>query len=126
MSNVILNCLFIIPLHHSGLALATALSSSFNAGMLFYLLVKRGVYIPMAGWKKYLARLSFANGALIIFILVGVPKLSQWMSMGYAQRFLNLTLWVGTAVSLYLTSLWIVGLRLRDFRVQEEKFGMVG
>ncbi|MDQ2995410.1 MAG: murein biosynthesis integral membrane protein MurJ [Pseudomonadota bacterium] len=125
VSNVVMNCLFIVPLHHSGLALATALSSSFNAGMLFYLLIKKGVFVPLPGWKQYLARLGFANAALVLMVVVGVPHLSEWLAMTTTQRFLNLLLWVSVAIGFYLLCLGIAGLRLRDFRVQEDKLNMI-
>lgn len=125
VSNVIMNCLFIIPLQHSGLALATAMSSTFNAGMLLYVLLRKGLYVPLPGWKPYLMRLSFPNTVLILIMAFGVPDLEHWLDMSTAQRFMNLLLWVSACVSVYLICLRITGLRLRDFRMQDEKMLVV-
>ncbi len=45
-ANVIFNLLFIIPLAHGGIALATALAAMLNAGLLLRFLRKNGIYQP--------------------------------------------------------------------------------
>jgi putative peptidoglycan lipid II flippase len=117
--NIVLNCLLFWPMKHSGIALATALSSTLNAGLLFYKLRSVGQFTPKPGWKTYLLRLGFANAILISMLLIFVPGIPEWMAMGKLLRVLQLTGWVGGSVAVYLLSLYIAGLRFRDFRVQD-------
>lgn len=119
LTNVVLNCLLFWPLKHSGIALATALSSTLNAGLLFYKLRTVGQFTPRPGWARYILRLGFANLILISMLLIFVPAISDWVAMGKVYRVLQLLAWVGGSVLIYLFCLWAVGLRLRDFRVND-------
>ena len=57
-----MNALFIGPLHHAGLALATSLGACGNAGLLYWGLRRRGVYRPGAGWSGFLLKLGGGAG----------------------------------------------------------------
>ena len=118
-TNIVLNCLLFWPLKHAGIALATALSSSLNAGLLYYQLRQHGLFSPRPGWSTYLLRLGFANLILIIMLFFFVPAISEWMEMGKLFRVMSLMGWVTGAVIVYLLCLYITGLRLGDFRVQD-------
>jgi putative peptidoglycan lipid II flippase len=119
ISNIVLNCLLFWPLKHAGIALATALSSSLNAALLFYQLHKLGLYSPRPGWKTYLLRLGFANLILIMALVAFVPATPEWMEMGKLFRVLHLMAWVLGSVAVYLFCLYLSGLRLGDFRVKD-------
>ncbi len=125
LANIVLNCLLFWPLKHAGIALATALSSSMNACMLFYKLHAVGDFTLRPGWKSYCLRLGFANLILIMMLLIFVPATSEWLLMGKLMRVIYLTAWVSVSVIVYLLCLFLSGLRLRDFRVSESLTGTV-
>jgi putative peptidoglycan lipid II flippase len=118
-TNIVLNCLLFWPLKHSGIALATALSSTLNAGLLFYKLRSVGQFTLRSGWKTYMLQLGFANLILISMLLLFVPAISEWMVMGRLFRVAHLMAWVSGSVVIYLLSLYLSGLRPHDFRVSE-------
>ncbi len=124
-TNIILNCLLFWPLKHAGIALATALSSTLNAVMLFYALHSLGHFTLRPGWKSYLFQLVFANSILIMMLLIFVPGIPEWLHMGKLVRVVHLTAWVSLSVAVYLLCLFLSGLRLRDFRVSESLPGAV-
>ncbi len=119
ITNIILNCLLFWPLKHAGIALATALSSSLNAGLLYFSLRRLGLFSLKPGWSTYLLRLGFANLILIIMLFLFVPAVSEWMEMSKLTRVFQLLAWVMGSVMVYLFCLYITGLRLGDFRVQD-------
>ncbi len=116
ISNMVLNAILIWPLAHAGLALSTSLSSMLNAGLLFFTLRKRGLFLPQSGWLGYLLKLLCANLVMgaTIFYLAG--PLSQWFVWNGSQRLLHLFPLIMLALVLYFGLLRVMGLKLRHFR----------
>lgn len=119
VANMVMNVVFVVPMvvfkvsgAHAGLALATALASYLNAGWLFYRLREDGVFTPLAGWKLLAARLLFANLAMAVVLIWGLPPQEAWQSMGGLGRASHLASWVGIGALVYLISLRLSGLRL--------------
>lgn len=123
IANIGLNLVLIFPLKHAGLALATALSSSLNAVLLFRKLIQENIYQPLPGWKNYLIKLTFASVAMAAFIIVLVPSLDHWLQWGRWYRAVQIILWVLAAVTVYLFGLWLTGMRLRDFKLETAQEG---
>lgn len=117
-TNIVLNFILIYPLQHAGLALATALSSTLNAGLLMWTLTKQNIYQPLSGWPLYLSRLLFASGLMAMVLWFFAPPLAEWSQMRISGRAIQLGLWISVSVVVYLGALWGSGLRLRDFKVQ--------
>lgn len=116
ISNIFLDLLLIFPLAHAGLALATSLATSLNAGFLFYLLCKRKIYIPQKGWLKYLLQLGFANIVMVIMLLFTSGKIVNWLTWSNKQRILHLLPILLAAVITYIICLYITGIRWRNFK----------
>lgn len=117
----LLNLIFIGPLAHAGLALATAMGSCLNAGLLYYLLRKRAIHQPRPGWALFLGKLL---GAVLLMAAV------LWFAAGDSQRWINANaswrvLWlmglVTLGASVYFAALWVMGFRVRDFARFEVK-----
>ena len=53
----LMNLAFISSLKHVGLSLAIGLGACINAGLLFYLLRKHGIYRPGKGWGSFLGKM---------------------------------------------------------------------
>ena len=113
----LMNLLFVPWIAHAGLALAVGLGACVNAGCLYFGLRRRKIYVPRAGWPRYL--LSQA-GAL--FLLAGVALWSSsnfnWIEM-QATPLLRVGALSAVMVlcgTVYFGALFIMGFRLRDFR----------
>ena len=113
--NSILCLLFIKPLAHAGLALASSLAGMFNAGMLLRLLIKNGSYQPSQGWVKFLGQLVGANAVLGIALFF-LATVIDWMSYPAAYRLVLLLFMVIVAMIIYFITLYLFGLRPSDFR----------
>ena len=59
-----MNLAFISPLKHVGLSLAIGLGACLNAGLLFFLLRKHGIYRPGKGWAAFLVKMAISLAAV--------------------------------------------------------------
>ena len=103
-------------LRHAGLALSVSLGACANAVMLLFGLRRRGIYHPSPGWAVFCGRLLLALCALAVLlwlIRTYLPVPSQASS--FADRLLWISAVVGAGGALYISVLWLVGFRLRDF-----------
>jgi putative peptidoglycan lipid II flippase len=115
---MIFSALFIIPLAHAGLALASSLAAWLNIAMLAWYLQKHQIYQIQAGWGTFLTRVLVSNALLSFTLWYGSDDLSLWFSWHWYQRFIHLfgLLFIGMIV--YLGCLWLSGMRLEDLKVQ--------
>ncbi|MDF1684065.1 MAG: murein biosynthesis integral membrane protein MurJ [Legionellaceae bacterium] len=114
--NTVLCAIFIWPLAHAGLTLASALAGYANAGTLFVLLWKRGVYRPSPGWKTFFWQMFVANAALVIYLLCAAGDITEWMDRAMGGRFLHLLIHVFFAFIVYVLCLGLTGVRFKQFR----------
>ena len=108
----LMNLAFIGPLKHVGLALAIGLGACLNAGLLFILLRKKGLYQPGPGWLAFITKLSVA-----LVIMGG----GLWAAMHYLPlQWVNVRGWYKAAelsglivlgVVLYFGALALLGFR---------------
>lgn len=111
-----MNLIFIWPLQHAGLALAIGLGACLNAAILFYKLQGQDIYRPQPGWLGFLARLMVALLAMSLFLWFAMGEEARWLGYRASERILHLTALVTGGAGLYFLALWLLGLRLRDFR----------
>lgn len=118
----LLNLLLVWKLQHVGLALAIGLGACVNAGLLFALLLARGIYRPRTGWWQYGIRLAAALTAMTVgLILVQTLLPLQWETAGGLVRAVQLALLIALAAVLYFGTLLLMGMSPADFRRSEAK-----
>ena len=107
-----LNAVLVFPLAHAGLALATSLGAFFNAILLLNKLFKDKVYQPATGWLIFLSRVLFASATMtaVLYYFVNADWWNHWSS---TERVVNLLLWIGTGLIVYVATLLLTGLKLR-------------
>ncbi|HEY7840177.1 MAG TPA: murein biosynthesis integral membrane protein MurJ [Gammaproteobacteria bacterium] len=111
LSNIVLNLLFVVPLRHAGLALATALSAYVNAALLYRALRKRDWFVPEPGWRAYAAKLAAAAAAMCALLYLFVPAIGEWFGWRAVERAAQLVLWVAAGGICYFAMLWLCGIR---------------
>lgn len=116
VSNMVLNIILVFPLAHAGLALATTLSSSLNAFLLYWNLRRDGVLRPSKGWTMLLVRSLVAGAVMGAFLIWGVGGLDYWLEIGLWSRIVNLVLWIGGGACLYFIVIYAMGIRPSHFR----------
>ncbi|RMH13987.1 MAG: murein biosynthesis integral membrane protein MurJ, partial [Gammaproteobacteria bacterium] len=113
-SNMVMNIALVFPLQHAGLALATALSSCLNAGLLFLHLKRQRIYTPCSGWAVFFIRIALANLVMTLLLLTAVPEPETWRDWSWTLRIMELLKWIGMAILVYTSSLLILGIRPRQ------------
>ncbi|MCB1759179.1 MAG: murein biosynthesis integral membrane protein MurJ [Gammaproteobacteria bacterium] len=115
-ANMALNIALVFPLAHAGLALATTLSASLNAFLLFRGLRRERVYLPQPGWLLLLLRGLLASALLGVLLYWGAGALDEWTQAGSSAKIWRLlTLIAGGAIA-YFAALFLLGIRPRHFR----------
>jgi putative peptidoglycan lipid II flippase len=116
-ANMILNLLLIFPLAHAGLALATSLSSTLNAQLLYTRLRREGVYTPHGRWGLFLARLGVANLLMGTVLWLGAGDMAGWLGNDLWGRLRHLSSLIIGGVIVYAVGLLIFGLRPRHLKI---------
>jgi putative peptidoglycan lipid II flippase len=109
--------LALVPwLKHAGLALSVSLGACANAALLLIGLRRRGIYTPMPGWVAFLGKLLLALCSLAVLLwLIRANLPTPTPASSIMARVLWLSVVTGAGGGLYLTVLWLLGFRLRDF-----------
>jgi len=115
-SNMVLNIILAIPFGYVGLALATAISASVNAGLLGFVLYRERVLtLPAETWL-FIFRVGLATAIMGALILWQLPATTEWL----AENFWTRALWlagiiIGGGLS-FILSFLILGGRPRHLR----------
>ena len=117
VANMVMNLLFIVPLAHVGLALATSISATLNAGLLLQGLRKSGVLVPASGWLGYIGKLVLATTMMLLVLSLLTPAQQVWIDWNPLQRVVYLLLICVAGGLTYLLTLLAGGLRIKHFRV---------
>ena len=127
VSNMLLNLLFLVPLHlywqigHVGLALATSVSAYLNAALLFHQLRRQKIYRASGQWSVFGLRLLAALAAMlaIVWLLadaVGALDTSIWQGFVWWQRGQRLVAICAGGAAIYAAVLFLAGFRVGDLR----------
>ncbi len=109
--------LALVPLFaHAGLTLAIGLGALVNAGALLWGLIRRGRYMPSAGWMVFCFQVIAATALLAIF-LIWATRTLPWLDpeVHGLQRVGMLALVMVASALIYFLALWGAGLKLRRF-----------
>ena len=127
VSNMFLNLLFVLPLHHYwqighvGLALATSVSAFLNAGLLWYALRKKAIYLPSGLWLRFMAILIAAVAAMLAVLILVANQFDAlntlvWQQLGWWQRCGAVAIICSCGFAVYIAVLWLGGMRPSDLR----------
>ena len=118
VANTIMCALFVYPLAHAGLTLASALAGYVNCGALLYLLVRRGIYVPSVGWVRFMLQLLVASSAMGAYLYCVTNTVTFWLDKPLTIRLGLLLAHVFAASIIYLLSLRLCGMKFSQFRGQ--------
>lgn len=112
-----MNLLFVfgLDLKHAGLALAIGLGACINAGLLYYHLRKADVYKPQAGWWLFMSKLLVALLVMASTLYYASGPEAVWLNYAFISKFSHLLGLVVLGSSVYFISLWLMGIRIKDF-----------
>jgi putative peptidoglycan lipid II flippase len=119
LSNMLFNIILAIPYGYVGLAIATALSATLNAGLLWSGLYFAGVYQAQRSSVFVLLRILFAALVMAGVLAVFNPALPEWGNLSLSAAALKLFMLIGAGAFIYFVLLFALGLRAEHFKVSE-------
>lgn len=110
-----MNLAFIGPLKHAGLSLSIGLAACLNAGLLYWQLRKRKIFIPRPGWRVFLLRLAAAVMVMALVLLGMMQVMPEWSQGSMVWRLMRLLAVVVAGIAAYFATLTALGFRIKDF-----------
>ena len=117
VSNMVLNIIFAVPFGYVGLAIATSISATLNAGMLWFGLYKQGVYKKQNETISVLIRIIISGGMMAALMLYLNPTLESWVAFTLLESASKLFFLIITGVASYFVCASVIGLRIRHFKI---------
>ncbi len=115
VANMVFNLILAIPFGYVGLAIATSMSATLNAFLLYITLHKQGVFVLSRTSVIFIIRVliaSTAMGALIYYRDLGLA----FFDLALTEQMVQVGISIGLSVVVFLTSMLVLGMRPRHFR----------
>jgi putative peptidoglycan lipid II flippase len=109
LANIVLNLALMGPMGHVGLALATALAAWLNAGLLAWVLVRRGHWLADDRLRRRLPRGVLATAGLGLGLWFAVGWLAEPLAGSAAERIATLAAVVVGGLALYAALAHVFG-----------------
>ena len=124
LTSISLNLIFIWlwkqlgwPGAHAGLALATSISAYVNAALLFIILKRSQVLMQIANWFKITSTILISALGMVFAIKYLLPATAYWVNLEIVGRFTHLIGFILLGTLVYITLLYILGLRPKHFKL---------
>jgi putative peptidoglycan lipid II flippase len=111
----LLNAALVPWLRHAGLTLAISLGACFNAGWLWWLMRRAGIYRAEPGWGAFLIKLAVALYMMGGALWYAMGRESSWFEIAAGPRVARLAIVIVAGAAAYFASLAGMGFRVRDF-----------
>jgi len=125
LTNMVLNILIVVPWYqsgaigpHAGLAVATSLSAMLNAALLYRGLRREAILEHRPGWALLWLRVAVASALMAAVLNFAIPGLDVWLQAGLWQNCIWLLGAVAGGAIVYTISLFLMGIRPEQLRLQ--------
>ncbi|WP_076420192.1 murein biosynthesis integral membrane protein MurJ [Colwellia sp. UCD-KL20] len=118
VANMAFNLMLAPFFGYVGLAIATTMSASLNAFMLYRGLKNQKVFsITNSAWW-FMARIMISAGIMGGVVYIISPPFIEWLSMTKLEQLIQLGTCIGLGVISYFISIVALGIRTKDIKVQ--------
>ena len=109
------NLAFVPLFAHAGLALSIGLGACVNAGLLYFFMRRQNIFVPQPEWLAFLLKIAVALYVMggVLFWLSGTN--ATWLTATTPEKCWRLALVICAGALSYFSSLWLMGLRLKQF-----------
>jgi putative peptidoglycan lipid II flippase len=115
--NLVLNLILMGPFQHVGIAIATSVSSWINAGLLAWVLRRRGFLAIDARLRRRLPRMVLASVAMAAVLVAVHAGLVGWLTGSSVQRAVALAALILTGLAVFAAAAQLTGAAaFRDLR----------
>ncbi|REL30326.1 murein biosynthesis integral membrane protein MurJ [Thalassotalea euphylliae] len=102
-----------------GLAMATTLSATLNAFLLYRGLKNSSVFTIPNKTKWFFAKLVVASALMASAIIYFQPSENEWFAMVFSQQLVHISGLIVAGVIVYFALLWLMRVKLSDFKVDK-------
>jgi putative peptidoglycan lipid II flippase len=117
VANMVFNLMLAPFLGYVGLALATTLSATLNAWLLYRGLKAQGVYELSVKTLTFIGKLVLSAGVMALVVYQLSSDFDVWLTMSFVEQVQQLMLCISAGVTSYLVMIILLGVRLKDFKV---------
>ncbi len=117
VANMIFNLMLAPFIGYVGLALATSLSATLNAWLLYRGLKSQGVYQLSTNTLMFIGKLVLSAGVMALVVYQLSSNFDVWLAMNFLKQVEQLTLCIIAGIASYLIMIILLGVRLSDFKV---------
>jgi len=119
VANMAFNLMLAPFLGYVGLALATTLSATLNAFLLYRGLKASGTFTLTIQTKVFIVKLVFAALAMAAVVWWLSPVFSDWLEMSKFEQLTSLFAYIFAGVIVYALMVLVFGIRLRDLKTDK-------
>lgn len=101
-----------------GLAIATTMSATLNAWLLYRGLKQAGVYSLSKETKIFIGKLMLSAAVMAMAVYQLSNDFDVWLTMAFTEQILQLILCIGGGCISYFFTIALLGVRLNDFKVK--------
>jgi putative peptidoglycan lipid II flippase len=120
VANMVFNLILAPFIGYVGLALATTLSATLNAWLLYRGLKLQGVYQLSTVTLIFISKLMLSAGVMALVVYQLSSDFDVWLAMKFFEQVQQLTLCIVSGVASYLVMIILLGIRFNDFKVLKE------
>lgn len=118
VSNMAFNLMLAPFFGYVGLAIATTLSATLNAGLLYRGLKAANIYHLSVSTKLFIGKLVLAAMVMALVVYQLSADFEVWLVMSFSQQIIQLVVCIGLGMLSYFVMIFLLGIRLNDFRVK--------
>ena len=115
VANMVFNLIFAVPFGYIGLAIATSMSATLNAALLYITLRKQGVFELSRTSLFFIARVLLASAVMGVIIYYRDSGLA-FFDLALIEQMKDLGITILLSVGGFLTTMVLLGMRPRHFR----------
>ncbi|MBL0710138.1 MAG: murein biosynthesis integral membrane protein MurJ [Colwellia sp.] len=118
VANMAFNLMLAPFFGYVGLAIATTMSATLNAWLLYRGLKQAQVYHLSKNTKRFIGKLILAASVMALVVYQLSPNFDVWLSMAFFDQILQLVLCISIGCLSYFLMIFLLGVRLNDFKVK--------
>lgn len=118
VANMAFNLMLAPFFGYVGLAIATTMSATLNAWMLYRGLKHANIYHISNDTKIFIGKLVVAAIVMALVVYQLSAEFNIWLSMTFYEQIFQLVLCIGTGCFSYFVVIFLLGVRLSDFKVK--------
>lgn len=121
VANMAFNLMLAPFFGYVGLAMATTLSATLNAWLLYRGLKAANIYHLSKNTKIFIGKLVVSAIVMALVVYQLSADFNSWLAMNFIQQISQLVICISLGVLSYFVMIFLLGIRLNDFKVTSEK-----